>query len=583
MLWNKICKTNIFPDGFVQGYFRYHKSDGSVEHLLAVAGRLYKSGVEVLIENLVSFQAIRPIEAVQYLDKLYIATGTKLVQYDGTTAKVVVPYKPEPLEALYIGTNGLADDPDNYLADGTSIVLQINGAKPDNRYGIVNKDNYFTVYVSKPSGDITEYKMEYRLSDEEAWKVSQDWGSSNRLKLSSTTARDYQLRFLIRKQGTTAEVESMIPRYTVKEIDENKVEDVTTLQQCNRILLHWERIILYGDPNNKDMIYVSDLERPDYIPTLNTLRFENKEQEGLTAVVKFRDSLVAFTPHSIQGLNGKGPEDFARTFLSSSIGCIAPFTAHVMENYLTFLSSEGVYVLKTLGYSETRANVEKVDTLVDNIMYRDKHACAVVANGQYQIVFPSRKVRLRYYYRDKVWTKDESEKLVFSRMYEFQGQVYGVSSSASKVLRNALDTWDDDGYVYQDKYIFKDYDFGEPYNPKKLKEMQILLGQSERTDLSVYVYADGAEVLSPYASFAEVNEFGEVVWVDKNTPNVTIEAGTKLGSWIMGRSGFGNIESSIHKMPISGKCRRVRLEIIHEQPTPNTVLGVGFIYKSKKP
>jgi hypothetical protein len=583
MLWNKITKTPVYPDGFAQGYFRYYKADGTFEHILALDGKLYKNGVEIPITGLSSFQTTRMIEAVQYMDKLYIATGTKLVTYDGTTAQVIIPYKPEPLEALYIGTNGLADDPDNYLADGTSIVLQINGVKPDNRYGIVNTNNMFTVYVSKPSGDVTEYKMEYRLSDDDTWKVSQAWGTSNRLKLSSTTARDYQLRFVVRKQGTTEEVESMIPRYTVKEVDENKQEDVSTLQQCNRILLHWERIVLYGDPNNKDMIYISDLERPDYIPTLNTLRFENKEQEGLTAVVKFRDSLVAFTPHSIQGLNGRGPEDYSRTFLSSSVGCIAPYSAQVMENYIAFLSLEGVYVLKTLGYSETRANVEKIDSLVDNIVYRDANACAITANGQYQIVFPDRKTRLRYYYVDKVWTKDVSDKLDFSRMYEFQGTVYGLSSSKTAFLKSDPSVWDDDGHVYEDRYVFKDYDFGEPYNPKKLKEMQLLLGQKVYTNLSVSVYADGAPILSPDASYAEINANDEVVWVDKELPNVTIDAGTTLGSWMMGRSGFGNVESSVQKIPISGKCRRVRLEIVHQEATPNAVLGVGFIFKSKKP
>lgn len=576
-------KSPVYPDGFAQGYFRYHKADGTFEHILALDGRLYKDGAEIPITGLSSFQTDRMIEAVQYMDKLYIATGTKLVTYDGTKAEVIVPYKPEPLEALYIGTNGLADDPDNYLADGTSAVLQINGVRPDNRYGVVNKDNYFTVYVSKPTSSVIEYKMQWRLQDTDDWTTGRDWNTSNRIKLMSNLSRDYQLRFLIRIQGTTEEVESWIPKYTVKEIDENKVEDVSTMQQCNRILLHWERIVLYGDPTNKDMIYVSDLERPDYIPTLNTLRFENQANEGLTSIVKFRDMLVAFTPHSIQGLTGRSPEDFTRLFLSSSVGCIAPYSACVMENYVAFLSLEGIHILKTLGYSETRANVEKIDSLVDNLVYRDSDACAVTANGQYQITFPSRKTRLRFYYQDKVWTKDESEKLDFSRMYEFQGTVYGLSKGRTAFLRSDPTTWDDDGYVYEDKYVFKDYDFNEPYNPKKLKEMQLLVGQKEYTGISVSVYADGAPILSPDESYAEVNENDEVVWVDKQSPNVTIDAGTTLGSWIMGRSGFGNVESSVKKIPISGKCRRVRLEITHKEATPNTVLGVGFIYKSKKP
>jgi hypothetical protein len=316
---------------------------------------------------------------------------------------------------------------------------------------------------------------------------------------------------------------------------------------------------------------------------LNTLRFENTEQEGLTAIVKFREMLIAFTPHSIQALFGKGLEDFSRSFLSSSIGCIAPYSAQVMENYITFLSYEGVHVLKTLGYNETRANVQKIDAKIDNILPRDTDACAIVANGQYQITFPSKKQRFRYYYQDQVWTKDESDRLDFGRLYEIGGTVIGQSATTAQLLRHDTDSFSDNGFVYTDKYVFKDYDFGEPYNPKKLKEMQILLGQLARTKLSVYVYADGAAIIDPDSSYASINSIGEVVWNDESTPNITIDAGTTLGSWSLGNSSFGHIDSTIHKMILSGKCRKVRLEIEHTEALPNSILGVGFIFKSRKP
>lgn len=49
--------------------------------------------------------------------------------------------------------------------------------------------------------------------------------------------------------------------------------------------------------------------------------------------------------------------------------------------------------------------------------------------------------------------------------------VYGLFSFWMVFLKYDLLAYDDDGYVYEDCYVFKDYDFGELYNLKKLKEM----------------------------------------------------------------------------------------------------------------
>jgi hypothetical protein len=586
MLWKHVMKKNLFPEKAAQGYFRYFKADGTTEDIMAIEGKLYKAEAEIPITGLASFQTTRQVEAVQFKDKLYIATGTKLVVYDGTEAKVIVPYKPESLEVLYIGTNALADNPDQYITDSTSAFIQVTGVTTSMRYGVVNKENTFTAYVAKPAVGNAEFKWEKRVFGADTWTLINDFSTAKKQVKLTLPLGDHEIRCVARMVGETNDVfyaEYWVPKYSVKETDQNKQEDVSMIHQCNRILLHWNRIVLYGDPKQKDMIYLSDLDRPDYFPSLNTLRFENTEQEGLTAIVKFREMLVAFTPHSIQGLTGKGPEEFTRMLLSSSVGCIAPYSARVMENYVAFLSLEGVHILKSIGFSENRVNVQKIDSKIDNIMPRDTDACAVVANGQYQITFPSRNIRFRCYYHDGVWTKDESPKLDFNRLYESNGVIIGQSATTSKLLRSDPSVFSDDGYTYTDKYTFKDYDFGEPYNPKKLKEMQILLGQISRTDIAVYVYADGAEIISPDRSYASVNEFGEVVWNEKSVPNITIDAGTTLGSWVMGGSSFGNVESAIQKIMLSGKCRRVRVEIVHEDSKPNVILGIGFIFKSRKP
>lgn len=578
---------SVYPEGIAQGYFRFFKTDGTMEEIVAISGKLYNANGEMTITGLASFQETRQIEAVQFKGKMYFATGTKLVEYDGTTAKVVEAYKPEALEALYIGTNGLADNPDQFISDSTSAYVQVTGITASKRYGVANTETVFTAYVAKPTDATVEYKWEYQVagaSEWTAWPLHTDYTANQKQFNFKVGTGDYSIRCLARKQGEADPFnysEYQIPKYTVNETDQNKTENISTIHTCNRILVHWQRIILYGDTTNKDMIYVSDIDRPNYFPTLNTLRFENTRQEEITALVEFRDMLIAFTPNTIQALFGKSPQDFSRIMLSSSIGCIAPYSAEVMENYVVFLSNEGVYILKTLGYTEQRANVQKIDTKIDNIVPRHTDACGIIVDGQYQLTFPKEKKRLRFYYQDAVWTKDESEKLTFVRNYEWNGVYYGLTATGA-VLKHDATKLDDDGYIYRDIYTFKDYDFSEPYSVKKLKELQIFISNyGQPINISVTIHIDGSAILTTDQSYAKVDESGNAVWVNADMPNLSLPAGTSLGSWVLGESPFGGAESQLCKMKLSGKGRRIQLEISHEEAKDHHILGLGFIFKSK--
>lgn len=570
--------------GIAQGYFRYFKSDGTFEEIAAIGGQLYKGQTALPITGLSSFQGSRQVEAVQFQDKLYIATGTKLVVYDGTEAKVIVPYTPQPLEALYIGTNALSDNPNGYITDGTASVLTIMGLVPDKRYGVVNENTVFTPFVNKPTTGTVEYKFEYKKYGESTYTLFRDWSTTKTASFKFQSLGDYEIKLTARMQGTTTEEYYFIPSYKVNEDNKaNQEEDTSTIHQCNRLALHWNRLVLYGDPNQPAMAYFSDLDRPDYFPTLGTLKFENERREGLTALVEFRDMLIAFTPNSIQALFGKSPQDFNRILLSNAVGCIAPYSAKVMGNYVTFLGQEGIHILKSLGYTEQRANIQKIDNQIDNIVPRETDACAVVTNGQYQITFPSQKKRLRFYHQQGVWTKDESDKLDFIRCYEWNGIALGQNRNGN-VLANSGAVWLDDNYTYIDKVVFKDYDFNKPYHPKKLKEVQLLLAHfGGKAELSISVFADGASVLDPDSSYASVNEYGEVIWNIRGESNLVLESGTTFGSWILGESPFGGAGNRLAKFPLSGKAYRIRLEILNSKANPNHILGMGFIYKTKKP
>jgi hypothetical protein len=168
--------------GDSQGMFRYYTNNGH-QDIIAINGKLYTIKDDVTykklsIKGLRNFQTIKPIEAVQFRDKLYIATGSGIVVYDGISAAVIEGYKPNGLEALYIGTNGYSVDPSNYLQDAIAVGTSILGMTVSTRYGIVNTPVTFTAYIQAPEGANLEYLFEKKKLADTSYTLVQNWSSS---------------------------------------------------------------------------------------------------------------------------------------------------------------------------------------------------------------------------------------------------------------------------------------------------------------------------------------------------------------------------------------------------------------------
>lgn len=545
--------------GKAQGYFRFYKTAYEYHEIVAIDGRLEKDGVELPIEGLPSgFQKERPIEAAQYHDKLYIATGTKLVEYDGAVAKVVVPYSPQPLEALYVGTNGLAENPNDYLASGDGPHLQITGVTFSNRYGVMNEPFTLTAYHLKKAEDQIEYQFEYRFPfmEDGVWYMGQDWSDSNQWTHVAQGEGDMQFRVNGRVKGlTVASAQYLIPTYRIKPApDPNDIEpDLSGIHTCNRILVHWERIILYGDTVNFNMIHISHLKNPNYFPVPSNLMFETTKNEPLNKVVRFRDHLVAFTDSSIQALFGKHPAEFRRVALNTSIGCIAPDSAVVLDNYIAFLSADGVYYLKSVGYVDDKANVAKLDTNISNLIPRDRNACAIVFDDQYQIVFPDRKERFRYYKILGTWVRDESPELNISTLQIFDNELYGLQTSGN-VIKFSDSTYSDLGHIYTTRLETKYFNFGQPYHRKKLKELQITATAEDTENIAdLQLFIDGvgnvSDVINKKIKFEPTEDYNTFV----------------------------------SNLKIKGSCLRTKVRIEHKLDRYIQFLGMMFVFKAKKP
>ena len=545
--------------GETQGYFRFYKTAYTFEEIIAKDGRLFKNGNQIPIEGLPGgFQTERFIEAVQYYDKMYFATGTKLVQYDGEVAKVVEPYKPQPLEALYVGTNALADNPNDFLSHRTGLTLQITGVTFSSRYGVMNEPFTLTAYHIKKAEDAVEYQFEYRypFMEDGKYHLGQDWSADNTWTFTAEGEGDMQFRVNARTRGmTVAAAQYLVPTYRIKPApDPDDIEpEYGGIHTCNRILVHWDRILLYGDTKNFNILYMSHLKNPNYFPMPNNLVFETTKNEPLTAVTRFRDYLVTFTDSSIQALFGKSPSDYRRVVLNTSVGCIAPKSVAVMDNYVVFLSAEGVYLLKSVGYVDDKANVSKVDVTVANLIPRDATACAIVDDDQYQIVFPERKERFRFYKGLGVWARDSSDSLDLHSLVIYDNSLYGQRESG-QVVKFSDSVYTDLGEVYPMVVETKYFDFGQPYHRKKLKELQITANTPQEGSVALMkLFTDGSN---------NVTEVVEKI--------VKFEPTEKYDTFVA-------------KVKIKGRSLRTKIRIEHTKDEPMQILGAAFVMKLKKP
>jgi hypothetical protein len=592
MNWAQAMETPIHPTGVSQGYFRYYKTNGTYTEIVAISGKLYKNGVLLPITGLSSFQDTEQIEAVQYAGILYIATGTKLVQYEETlgipTCKVVDAYLPTTQEMTFIGTNALAADPEGHLQDTIGLVPSIDYVYPTKASGVVNTSISVKVYYTKITGESYECAIQIqKASSTTDFPAPTTFAPRNNFALTIPkgvgTVGDYVIRVSMRKVGTTQILSQYDLDYKVDRIDLSKYKAAqSTVHQCTRATVYWNRLVLYGDKDNPSVIYISQVNTPNYMPSLLTLDFENPRRERLTQLLPYRNGLLAFTKTSTQLLTGSSPEDYKRSMLHTDIGCISSKGAAVMKNHVAFLSMQGIYILKTSSTTDDKATVEKIDNKVANLVPLDTNAVSLFHDGQYQIIFPSLKMRLRYYQELGAWTRDYSDKFDFTNMWNIDGTIYAQRSEMVYLFDPSLYT--DDHVIYTNSFESKAFSLSQPYHKKKLKEFHLLAapkGQSMKS--SVQIFADENIVTGGEEGYASVNADGEVVWNVEFEPNLDIPSGTTFGDWNLGASSFGAANYAKKDFRLTGKCLRTKMKLINDEPKENHVIGFAYVFKVKQP
>lgn len=508
--------------GNTQGRFRYENLAGG-QDIVAINGKLYTvSGntyTNIPIPGLVSFQASRPIEAVQDRTKMYFATGSGVVIYDGVSASLMTAYKPNGLEALYVGTNGYAQDPLNYLSDTTGAANAILGITSSMRYGIINQLVTFTAYIQQVVGDVLEYKWESKQVSSVDYKTDKDWSTTKSLGYSFTVKNDYMIRVSLRKQGTTAILSQyVIPRFKVNTVPDEKPEpDVNfdEMKLCNRIFIHYDRLYLYGDTVFPDNLYVSQLNNFTYFPRTFITKITDPLRGSLQTVVRYRSFLVAFTDNSIQAIHGKEPREFEKAPVHTTLGTKHPYSVKIMKNYIAFVGNDyGVYYLKSFNYaSDDKLNVERIDEKVKDVVVglikAATNVFATIYNEQYYLYIESGGSRYfyRFYYEYGVWVRDVIGFSINS-LVTLDNVLYCTSTTGGTMYKlNPAVFKDGTNTTYYVRLTSKNYQFGQPHHRKKLKMFQLITRIGASTTISTKLYADD-KLLSTTSLVSDATQTG---------------------------------------------------------------------------
>ncbi len=639
----------------IQGLFKF-VNNAETLLIAAVEGKLfyarpsgtsYGNWTQISITDAGSaftFQTTDSVEAVQYGEWLYVATGTKLVRAKvylsagspvATAETVVDQYKPTSQEALYIGTNALNTTPSNYLTDNTTGALgtlEALGISITNPYFTINVSNTLTSYVKTSTTDLpnVQYSWAYRLSTDTTWTDLPGYHPHNTAYKSAafqlSAPGTYDIRCEMKLSAGTTD-EWILYGVVIDATAQATVLPSSNIQKCRKILLHWDRLIIYdpkpsttdGSTNQQDQIFISQVGEPRYFPTTNVISFAADTQQRVRKVVRYRNILLIFTPDTIQSLAGKSPADYVRSLVNNQLGAIWGNSVQVVENDVYFVSKQGIYAVRPNVYTQDNFNVASLDTFVmdefatefvvsDSVAgsgLATSQVTSVVFDNQYILYGTNNKI-YRHYYDRRAWVVDEMSHLTTSNVTlrfatpviaSFNGEqtilepVMKYNSVTPAVTFGEFGAWDKSLYTdftvaYTMTLRTKYFDLSQAFNYKKLRQIFIITRlENEDVHLAVTIQADSAVILDPTSGTAVIDPLTHAVtWTTTTTPNFDFYAGTyPLTNWVLNTNPLGEQTLSVLSSNIRAKCRRVRVTFQHFDGTPCEVYGFGLEFRSKKP
>lgn len=599
------------------------------------------------------------IDGVAYGGVFYLATGYKLMviqkEEDVLTAKQIKPVIPTTPEYNTIGGNLLSDDPANAIKSSTGVALQVSGMLIQSTYngkplrsGLVNNpvkieaitirpENSQEIYYRFRKQKSTQTEWENKSSTQEGWELTTLTGQNLEWIVTLNEATNYNFSIEITPKSNmntenwtptnSALVESYVyTNYEVKEVPDFVVDGEFSLHTCRRLLVYYDQLLAYQDTYDGNVVYISDYRRFDYFPADYNTIIDTATKDSITSINYYQNVLVILTENNIFMLKGQNPYNFSLLNINRTIGCKYGWTAKVVENYLYFMSIEGLFRLKSIYNTEDRLNVEQVDMKIKSL-YNSKadDYVAITFKGNYYLVECAKygydslynrfsdngKIFILDTYIDG-WTSYEGLYLNFNNIFVLRNQIIATDRNTNsflvypelelngEIIKKYIDgvTYElgednqsivqtDKGVNYRTLLEESENTFGKPYHTKKIKEFMIKVLDSKEgpTKLRVTALVDGNPVINPEKYLVSVDEnTGAVSYEIVLEDNILVPSISTLGeAMVLGETLLSDYQISLHRIKFSGKGKSIKYIVEQEDDKFFGILGYASVYKEKKP
>lgn len=541
-------------------------------------------------------------------------------------------YKPTAIEVKNIGFNILSSKPMEFIDSqgSTNAIRGVFYTYNNQPTQIVPYNKEFKIHVlSSGTGEnqIPEYRPNNGEIDESINKYTKMQGSYNSDKSIFTCTglnESDSIEMRITK-GTGDTADKFLAYFTMGSViqsDIGKIEDTVKLVLSSRYCkVINSQLVLFG---NHGYIFFSDYDNFNYFPNYYYLYVAETENEEVVSINYFRQYYAIFTNKRIKRMTGAfGSDDFGVYPLNDFIGCINPRSIKQVQNYLYFLSYNGLYMLKQGYIGEGTENVEQIDLPIYKSYITENMLKGCTFLNYYALFSEKEAILYNYtndaYYKFKNAGITANDLSIRSNVYPTEYTIpfqynklqnvlfYGIKETVDSNTKHfdicAQNFSGDDKEISDNGVSFVSsfetcyMSFNAPTNIKKFKEVYLKFYNKYGKFIPLYVTikVDDKTVISPKDYVVSYDEATNTYYYNEAIgSNKELKGFKPLGEMTLGEDIIGERTSMVLKIKVREKGRAIKVIVSDGIEEGNEgystiqnndrfdLAAIGVVYKLKK-
>ena len=544
-------------------------------------------------------------------------------------------YKPTAIEVSNIGFNILSNKPLEHIdIQGTAVsirgVFYTYNGEPTK---IIPYNKEFKIHVLS-SGTGTMAKPQYRFDNGEVDVEKNPYKDLNgefntEGTIFTCTGLDEVANIELKFKKGDVEFFTYVKMGSVETNDLGKIADISNLILSSRYCKNINnQLVLFG---NHGYLFFSEYDNFNYFPNYNNIYVAETENEYAVSINYFRQYYAIFTNKRIKRMTGTfGSDNFGIYPLNDFIGCVNPKTIRQIQNYIYFLSYNGIYMLKQGYLGEGTENVEQVDLSIFNSYNPNTMVKGYTIQNYYALYSKNEAILYNFtnqaFYKLKASDVDEESTSTLNVNETRYSIPFQYNKLQSKLFYGIRVRYKDDNiYIpnsYKILFDFCSQDFteeetertdneltfvstletpamslGSPTNTKKFKEIYLKIYNSYGKNIPLYVTikVDDKIVVSPRNYTIEYDEKTSTYsYVEKVASNKELKGYNVLGTMEIGEDPLGERTMQILKMRVGDKGRSIKVILSdglsqgedgyspHQNMYRFDLATLGIVYKLKK-